>query len=121
MVLLLRYTALRISDVAMLSRDHLRDGQILLRTMKTGGTVYLPIPSELQDALECLPPPRGIGENPTHFFWNPATMTRRCVVGIAERTLAAAFKKSGVPSAHAHRFRHTLASEILTRGGTEQT
>lgn len=120
MVLLLRYTALRISDVATLSRDHVRDGQILLRTMKTGGTVYLPVPDELQEALDCLPPPRGVADPATHFFWNPATMTRRCVIGVAERTLAAVFKKSGVPNAHAHRFRHTLATEILTRGGTEQ-
>ena len=47
-------------------------------------------------------------------------MTRRCVVGTVERALAAVFKKSGVPSAHAHRFRHTLATDILTQGGTEQ-
>jgi integrase len=42
------------------------------------------------------------------------------VVGIAERTLAAVFKRSAVAGAHAHRFRHTLATEILARGGTEQ-
>jgi integrase len=41
-------------------------------------------------------------------------------VGIAERALAAVFKKSEVAGAHAHRFRHTLATEILARGGTEQ-
>jgi len=27
---------------------------------------------------------------------------------------------SGVPNAHPHRFRHTLATEILARGGTLQ-
>ena len=120
MVLLLRYTALRISDVATLARDHVRNGQILLRTMKTGGTVYLPVAAELRHALDCLPLVRGTSGVSTHFFWNPAAMTRRCVVGIAERALAAVFKKSGVADAHAHRFRHTLATEILTRGGTEQ-
>lgn len=52
-------------------------------------------------------------------FWNGIT-SRRAVVGIAERTLAAVFKKSKVEGAHAHRFRHTLATEILARGGTEQ-
>jgi integrase len=40
------------------------------------------------------------------------------VVGIAERTLAAVFKKSGVKSAHAHRFRHTLATRLLAEGAT---
>jgi len=38
--------------------------------------------------------------------------------GIAERTLAAVFKKSGVQKAHAHRFRHTLATELLGRGAS---
>jgi site-specific recombinase XerD len=119
MVLLLRHTGLRVSDVAMLGRDRVRDGQILLHTQKTGGTVYLPIPAELEAALDALPPPRGAGADPRFFFWNGVT-SRRAVVGIAERTLAAVFKRSGVAGAHAHRFRHTLATEILARGGTEQ-
>lgn len=42
------------------------------------------------------------------------------MVGIAERTLAAVFKKPEVPNAHAHRFRHTLATRLLGMGGTEQ-
>jgi integrase len=40
------------------------------------------------------------------------------VVGIGERTLAAVFKKSGVKKAHAHRYRHTLATSLLGRGAT---
>jgi integrase len=40
------------------------------------------------------------------------------VVGIAERTLAAVFKKSGVKNAHAHRYRHTLATRLLAGGAT---
>ena len=36
--------------------------------------------------------------------------------GIAERSLAAVFTKSAVANAHAHRFRHTLAPELLGRG-----
>jgi site-specific recombinase XerD len=40
------------------------------------------------------------------------------MVGIAERTLSAVFKKSGVKSAHAHRYRHTLATRLLERGAT---
>ncbi|MEK7752470.1 MAG: tyrosine-type recombinase/integrase [Acidobacteriota bacterium] len=119
MILLLRHTGLRISDVATLRRDCVRDGQILLHTQKTGGTVYLPIPAELEAALAALPPPRGAGADPRFFFWNAVT-SRRAVVGIAERSLAAVFKRSGVTGAHAHRFRHTLATDILARGGTEQ-
>jgi predicted transcriptional regulator len=43
------------------------------------------------------------------------------VVGIAERTLAAVFKKSGVKKAHAHRYRHTLATRLLGDGASFQT
>jgi site-specific recombinase XerD len=120
MILLLRYTGLRISDVATLGRDRVSGGKILVRTQKTGGLVYLPVPIDLQWALDVLPAPRGVDGAPSHYFWNPATMTRRCVVGVAERTLAAVFRKSGVAKAHAHRFRHTLATAILSNGGTEQ-
>jgi integrase len=117
MVLLLHHTALRISDVAMLARDRVRDGQILLRTLKTGGMVYLPVPNDLQTALEALPNPRGAGSEPHYFFWNGVT-SKRAVVGIAERTLAAVFKKSKVPHAGAHRFRHTLATRLLGIGAS---
>jgi site-specific recombinase XerD len=119
MVLLLRFTGLRISDIATLGRDRVQGGEILLHTQKTGGTVFLPVPAELQAALDALPGPRGAGESPGYYFWNGIT-SRRAVVGIAERTLAAVFKRSAVVSGHAHRFRHTLATEILARGGTEQ-
>ena len=34
------------------------------------------------------------------------------------RALAAVFKKSGVKNAHAHRYRHTLATRLLEQGAT---
>ena len=37
---------------------------------------------------------------------------------IVERCLRTVFKKSDVPRAHAHRFRHTLATELLGRGAS---
>ena len=43
MVLLLRYTALRISDVALLEKARVRAGEITVRTMKSGKTVSLPV------------------------------------------------------------------------------
>jgi integrase/recombinase XerD len=118
MILLLRYTALSISDVATLARDRVRDGEILVRRKKTGGLVYLPVPEPLQLALDALPKPRGLEGNSIHFFWNEATMSRRCVVGTAERTLAAVFRRAEVVHAHTHRFRHTLATEMLGCGAT---
>jgi len=121
MVLLLRYTALRIGDVAMLARDRVsRNGdrwRVFLRTEKSGKPVFLPIPGVLKKALDGLPVPRGGGADCRYYFWNGVT-SERAVKGIAERTLAAVFKASNVPNAHAHRFRHTLATELLGRGAS---
>jgi site-specific recombinase XerD len=119
MVLLLNNTALRVCDVATLERARVRDGRILVRTTKTGDTVYLEVWPETQNALDALSAPRGCILEPRYYFWNGRT-SKRAVVGIAERALAAVFKKSGVPDAHAHRFRHTLATRLLGNGGTEQ-
>ena len=118
MLLLLRYAALRVSDIGTLRRDRIRDGQILLHTQKTGGTVYLPLPAEVSDALDAVPPPRGDIESP--YFFCSRHASQRTMVSIAERCLRAVFRTSGVHNARTHRFRHTLATEILVRGGTEQ-
>jgi integrase len=108
-------------DVAMLARDRIsKDGnrwRIYLRTEKSGKPVFLPIPTEMKLALDALPVPRGKDRSCRYYFWN-GTTSERAVKGIAERTLAAVFKKSGVQRAHAHRFRHTLATELLGRGAS---
>jgi len=59
MVLLLRYTGLRLGDVATLARDRVRNGEIHLYTAKNGNPVRLPVQPELQAALDSLPAPRG--------------------------------------------------------------
>ena len=112
-VLTMRYTGLRIGDVAKLAKERIsRDGarwQIFLHTEKTGKPVFLPVPDELPLALNSVPVPRGETPDCRYFFWNGAT-SERTVKGIAERTLAAVFKASNVERAHAHRFRHRLAT-----------
>jgi integrase/recombinase XerC len=120
-VMALRYTALRLGVVAMLARDRIsRDGQrwrVFLRTEKSGKPVFLPIPQQLKDALDATPIPRGIKGESKHFFWNGIS-SERSMKSIVERSLRAVFSKSCVPHAHAHRFRHTLATELLGRGAS---
>lgn len=118
MVLLLRYTALRISDVATLRKDRIRDGEIHVRTTKNGKAVRLPVHPDLQAALDVLPAPRGAeGRECPYFFWS-GNGTTRAVIRDVTRTLATVYKASGVPGACSHRFRHTLATEVLELGGT---
>lgn len=68
-------------------------------------------------ALDALPVPRNAPKDCPYYFWNGHT-SRRAVVGIAERAMAAVFNKSGVKDAHAHRYRHTLATRLLEQGAT---
>jgi integrase len=123
MILLLRSTALRISDVVTFARNAVSwdesraTWRAYLHTQKSGEPVFLPIPDYVKLSLDAVPLPRNAAQDCPYYFWNGRT-SRRAVVGIAERALAAVFKKSGVKNAHAHRFRHTLATELLGRGAT---
>jgi site-specific recombinase XerD len=123
MVMLLRHTALRVSDVCTLPKDAISwDEQnsawrIFLHTQKTGEPVFLPLPDTLKLVLDALPLPRNAAQDCPYYFWNGVT-SRRAVVGIAERTLASVFRKSGVKDAHPHRYRHTLATRLLEQGAT---
>ena len=125
MVMLLRHTALRISDVCTLRKDAVSwdeeksTWRVFLRTQKTGESVFLPIPNELKLVLDALPQPRNAAKDCPLYFWNGIT-SKRAVVGIAERSLSAVFKKSNVKNAHAHRYRHTLATSLLGRGASFQ-
>ncbi|MDP2734649.1 MAG: hypothetical protein Q8P12_00405, partial [bacterium] len=88
-------------------------------TRKTSGHVLLPVPRELQEALEALPLPHGAKGDTGYFFFNGHS-TPKALLNNAERLLLSVFAKSGVRDAHAHRARHTLATELLGRGATEQ-
>ena len=118
MVLLLRYTALRISDVATLERDRVRNGEIFVRTTKNGKPVRLPVHPALQAALDILPLPRGADNRECRYFFWSGNGGRQAVIRDARRTLEAVYAASGVTRACSHRFRHTLATEILEMGGT---
>ncbi len=122
LVLTLRYTALRIGDAAVLSRDRIsRDGnrwRIFLRTEKSGKPVFLPIPQEMKSALDIVPLPLGAKPDCPYFFWNGTTTSVRTVKRIADRTLRAVFREAKVEGAHAHRFRHTLATDLLGHGAS---
>lgn len=114
MILTLRYTALRIGDVALLARDRIsKDGnrwRIFVRTGKRGNPVFLPVPQEMKDALDQV-----TSRNSKYYFWSEVG-SARTMKGIANRVMRSVFKRSGVLKAHAHRFRHTLATEMLEQG-----
>jgi site-specific recombinase XerD len=117
MTLLMRYAGLRISDVVTLSRDHIRGNRLEKRAVKNNKLIRVVLPEAVLDALEILPPPKAAARDNKRYFASDAAGLRSLVKG-AWRTMNAVFKKSGVAGAHPDRFRHTLASELLGKGGS---
>jgi integrase len=109
LVLLLRFTGLRIRDAVTLSRSRIIDGKLSLYTAKTGTPVYCPLPPIVLTALNAIP-------SSTYFFWT-GDSTSKSVVGNWQRAMKKLFKLAGVVG-HAHKFRHTFATELLQDGVT---
>lgn len=117
MVLLMRYAGLRISDVITLSRADLSGSRLTKRAVKNHRLIRVELPKVVIDAIEVLPHPKAA---PQHgpFLFSSGNASLRSLVKGAARSLSAVFERSGVERAHPHRFRHTLASELLGKGGT---
>jgi hypothetical protein len=67
----------------------------------------------LKTALDAVPTPLRASDC-RYFFWNGVGKPKTHKAHV-DRSLRAVFKASGVPNAHAHRFRHTLATELVGR------
>jgi len=116
--LLLRWTGLRGSDaVALRWREVHTDRKEIERvTQKRRKKVILPIHTELQFALEAERNPRN-PEPSDHVLLNPDTgrpMTRPRLY----QRIKALGRRAGVVDARPHRFRDTLAVDMLTRGAS---
>jgi integrase/recombinase XerD len=110
LVLLLRYSGLRISDAVGCSVERLVDGKLRLYTQKTGTHVHCPLPEFLVIALAAIP-----RMSERHWFWT-GNGKLQTAVGDWQGKLHDIFKDAEVAGGHAHRFRDTFATELLLRG-----
>ena len=109
LVLLLRYSGLRIRDAVTLPREHVTGNKLFLYTAKTGVAVWCPLPQLVIDALDLCP------GAPRYFFWSGQS-NPKSAVGDWQRSLRKLFALASVPGGHAHRFRDTFAVELLLAG-----
>jgi integrase/recombinase XerD len=110
LVQLLRFSGLRICDAVTLRKERIVGGKLLLYTAKTGTPVHIPLPEFVVLELEM-----SRGTNPQFYFWSGEGKPKSCV-GNWQRSLKKLFGLAGVPDGHAHRFRHTFASNLLLAG-----
>jgi integrase len=110
MILLLRYSGLRISDAAILGRSRLSGDKLFLYTQKTGTPVWVPLPPKTVEAMNSSP-----SDNEKYFFWNGSCLPTSAVK-IWERTFERVFEKAHVSNGTIHRFRDTFAVELLLKG-----
>jgi integrase/recombinase XerD len=110
LVLLLRYSGLRISDAVGCAVDRVQNGKLFLYTQKTGQHVFVPLPPFVVKELEALP-----CVSTGHFFWGGVGSVETCRKKQTE-SLAKLFRAAGVRGGHAHRFRDTFAVELLKAG-----
>jgi integrase len=115
MILLLRYSGLRISDASTLERSRLQGTKLFLYTQKTGTPVRIPLPQRVVDALLASP-----SEDPAYFFWNGCCL-RTSTVKIWETTFRTVFEKAEIEGGHIHRFRDTFAVRLLEKGVSIET
>ena len=108
LVLLLRYSGLRIRDAATLSRNRIQGDKLFLYTAKTGTPVYCPLPPVVIEALDAIP-------ESAYFFWTGLS-TPKTAAGIWQESLNRLFVLAGIPDGHAHRFRDTFSVELLLAG-----
>jgi len=110
LVLLLRYSGLRISDAVGLERERIAGGKLLLYTAKTGTLVSCPLHNVVTEALDAV-----LGTNEKYFFWSGESKLKSAV-SVWQEALARLFRLAKVRAGHAHRFRHTFAVELLLAG-----
>jgi integrase/recombinase XerD len=114
LILLMRYTGMRVSDAVTFSTDRLDGKRLFLYTQKTGVPVYTVLPDSILEALEATP-----RITDTRYFWSGNGKRETAVCdwqGKIKNVFDLAGISKGLGNAVSHRFRDTFAVELLLAG-----
>jgi integrase/recombinase XerD len=120
LLLLMRWSGLRISDAVTLERSRLQGNNLLLRQMKTGTSVFVPLPPGVAEMLRNLPD--GMHPNLRYFFWTGRGRPKSVVQNWSNE-FRQLFEVAAIRNAdgtrkrcHPHMLRHTFAVRNLESG-----
>jgi integrase len=108
LVLMLRYSGMRIGDCVGLQKSHLKGDKLFLNTQKSGTKIFVPLPKNAVEALQ------RIENGSTYFFWTGNGL-RKSAVADWQRALRRLFELADV-TGNPHMFRHTFATALLSKG-----
>ncbi len=109
-LLTLRHTGLRIGDASLLKVSHLSGSRVYLYTTKAGTPVSILLPDSLLGLLKKIPPRGG------YFFIRGKSNHPHTASDLWRKRIKAICKKVGIVPDHPHRFRHSLAADLLSKG-----
>ncbi len=114
LILLMRYSGIRISDAVMFRRDSLKDGKLFLRQTKTKHPVWVPLPKVVIDLIaEC-------DEGNEYFFYRQVGKPKSAITEWQQR-LKLVYDMAGVHDGHSHRLRDTFSVDLLQKGVSLET
>jgi integrase len=109
-ILFLKYSGPRIGDAASCAVERLAGHKLFLYTQKTGVPVYNPLPPYVVEVLASCP-----RKSERYWFWT-GQGSKETLAGNWRRTFRRLCVVAGVKGGHPHRFRDTLAVELLLAG-----